>query len=119
MQPSGQRAIIRSDGQADPRYAWLATNDKARQGVLTELGRIARQYGEERARMMADLIAEMAAAGAISTTREAEVFLREARLRKPISETVSERPQCNGRAQQAIGERPLARRPEPAPAAAR
>jgi hypothetical protein len=75
----GARAIC-PDGRPDPRHAWLATNDKARQSVLTELGRIARRQGNEAARVMANQVVEMVAAGAISTTREAESFLRETRL---------------------------------------
>jgi hypothetical protein len=91
----GARAIC-PGGVPDPRYAWLATTDKARQSVLTELGRIARQHGDQVARAEADLIVEMVKAGSISTTREAEGFLRKARLR--VADTVAEKSTADARA---------------------
>ena len=77
----GARAIC-PEGQRTARYAWFANDQRCRQAVLVELGRIAMRYGDATARSMADELAHKAAAGELSTTREAAAWLRQARLRQ-------------------------------------
>lgn len=69
-------------GQRNPRHAWFANERRVRQAVLVELGRIARRYGAQTARDMADRLADKVAVGELSTTREAAAWLRQARLRQ-------------------------------------
>ena len=58
----GARAIC-PEGQRTARYAWFANDQRCRQAVLVELGRIAMRYGDATARSMADELAHKAAAG--------------------------------------------------------
>jgi hypothetical protein len=85
----GARALC-PDGKPDSRFSWLATARKARQSVLTELGRVARTQGDEAARDVAARVCHLAEIGEISTTREAEKVIRAMRLKTSIAETVSE-----------------------------
>lgn len=78
----GAGAIVGPDGWLNPKHAWFATERRVRQGILTELGRIAMRFGRTTAVAMADKLADKVAAGELASTRDAAAWLRQARLRQ-------------------------------------
>jgi|SoiMethySBSTD1v2_1073268.scaffolds.fasta_scaffold50703_6 hypothetical protein len=71
---------VRDKGKPAPRYAWF-DGPRPRIGVLIELGRTSQLWGKDGARLVADTLMRAVAEGEITTTRHAELWIRDWRVR--------------------------------------